>query len=56
MKSSLKFIKRWKVFGRRAVLDYLKEIQRRPADMIRLSRNLRDILNEDKELLKKLVK
>jgi hypothetical protein len=36
------------------VLDYLKQIQNIPADKIELSRNLKRILSEDKELLEKL--
>jgi|RhiMethySRZTD1v2_1073278.scaffolds.fasta_scaffold1592987_1 hypothetical protein len=38
------------------ILDYLKSIQGKSADKIRLSKNLRDILTEDKELLEKLAK
>ncbi len=36
------------------VLDFLKELQDQPADKIRLTNNLRQILSEDKELLEKL--
>jgi hypothetical protein len=36
------------------VLDFLKELQNQPADKIRLTNNLRQILSEDKELLEKL--
>ena len=36
------------------ILDYLKLIQGKPADEIELSKNLRDILTEDKELLERL--
>jgi len=38
------------------ILDYLKEIQGKSADKLRLSKNLRDILTEDKELLERLAK
>ena len=38
------------------ILDYLKLIQGKSADKIELSKNLRDILTEDKELLEKLAK
>jgi hypothetical protein len=38
------------------ILDYLKEIQGKSADKLRLSKNLRDILTEDKELLESLAK
>ncbi len=36
------------------VLDYLKELEGKTPDQVRLARNLQDILQEDKELLKKL--
>lgn len=36
------------------VLDFLKELQNQPADKIRLTNNLRQILSEDKDLLEKL--
>lgn len=36
------------------ILEYLKSIQNKSADTVRLSQNLRQILNEDKELLEKL--
>jgi hypothetical protein len=36
------------------VLDFLKELQNQPADKIKLTNNLRQILAEDKELLEKL--
>ena len=36
------------------VLDFLKELQNQPADKIKLTNNLRQILSEDKELLEKL--
>lgn len=38
------------------VLDFLKELQHQPADKVRLTSNLRQILTEDKELLEKLAK
>ncbi|HMG92660.1 MAG TPA: hypothetical protein VK589_21530 [Chryseolinea sp.] len=38
------------------ILDYLKAIQGKSADKIKLGKNLRDILAEDKELLEKLAK
>lgn len=38
------------------ILDYLKLIQDKSSDKIKLSKNLRDILTEDKELLEKLAK
>jgi len=36
------------------VLDFLKELQDQPADKVRLTNNLRQILSEDKDLLEKL--
>jgi mRNA-degrading endonuclease RelE of RelBE toxin-antitoxin system len=39
-----------------AILDYLKQIEGKPADQIKLAKNFRDILNEDSELLEKLAK
>ena len=36
------------------VLDFLKVLQDQPADKIRLTNNLRQILSEDMELLEKL--
>ncbi len=38
------------------ILDYLKLIQGKSVDKIKLSKNLRDILTEDKELLERLAK
>jgi hypothetical protein len=38
------------------VLDFLKALQNQPADKIRLTNNLRQILSEDKDLLEKLAK
>jgi hypothetical protein len=36
------------------VLDFLKAYQDQPADKVRLTNTLRQILSEDKELLEKL--
>lgn len=36
------------------VLDFLKVLQDRPVDKVKLANNLRQILSEDKELLEKL--
>ena len=36
------------------VLDFLKELQDQPADKVRLTNNLRQILLEDKDLLERL--
>jgi hypothetical protein len=38
------------------VLDYLKQIENQPIQKVNLTRNLRDILTEDKELLERLAK
>ena len=38
------------------ILEYLKELEGKTADQIKLAKNLRDILNEDKELLERLAK
>ncbi len=38
------------------ILDYLREIQDKSADKVKLGKNLRDILTEDKELLERLAK
>lgn len=38
------------------ILEYLKELEGKTGDQIKLAKNLRDILNEDKELLEKLAK
>ena len=38
------------------ILDYLKAIQDKSADKLKLGKNLRNILIEDKELLEKLAK
>lgn len=36
------------------VLDFLKELQDQPADKVKLTNNLRQILSEDRDLLEKL--
>ena len=36
------------------VLDFLKELQDQPAEKVRLTNNLRQILSDDKELLERL--
>jgi len=36
------------------ILEFLKQAENQPADKLNLTRNLRDILTEDKELLEKL--
>jgi hypothetical protein len=36
------------------ILDFLKELQDQPADKVRLTNNLRQILSEDKEILERL--
>ena len=36
------------------ILNYLKEIQGKSVDKVRLGKNLHDILTEDKELLERL--
>jgi hypothetical protein len=38
------------------ILEYLKEIQSKSVDKIKLGRTLRDIIAEDRELLEKLAK
>jgi hypothetical protein len=38
------------------ILNYLKSIQGKSPDKIKLSQNLRDILTEDKALLERLAK
>ena len=38
------------------ILDYLKAIQNKSADKIKLGKVLRNMLTEDKELLEKLAK
>ena len=38
------------------ILDFLKQVENQPIEKVNLTRNLRDILTEDKELLEKLAK
>jgi hypothetical protein len=38
------------------VLDYLKQVENQPIEKVNLTRNLRDILTEDNELLARLAK
>ena len=38
------------------ILEYLKKLEGKTADQIKLAKNLREILHEDKELLEKLAK
>lgn len=38
------------------ILEYLKELEGKTAEQIKLARSLRDILHEDKQLLEKLAK
>ncbi len=38
------------------VLDYLRQVENQPIEKVNLTRNLRDILTEDKELLERLAK
>ena len=38
------------------VLDFLRQAEKQPADRLTLTKNLRDILTEDKELLERLAK
>jgi len=38
------------------ILDFLKQAEKQPADRLNLTRDLRDILTEDKELLERLAK
>ena len=38
------------------ILDYLKELRGKSAEKVTLSKNLRDILVEDKEILERLAK
>ena len=38
------------------ILDFLKQTENQPADRLSLTKNLRDILTEDKELLERLAK
>ncbi len=36
------------------ILDFLKQVENQPADKLSLAKDLKDILNEDKDLLQKL--
>ena len=38
------------------ILDFLKQAEKQPAHRLSLTKNLRDILTEDKELLERLAK
>ena len=38
------------------ILDFLRQAENQPTDRLNLTRNLRDIITEDKELLEKLAK
>ncbi len=38
------------------VLNFLKQVENLPIEKVNLTRNLRDILTEDKELLERLAK
>jgi hypothetical protein len=38
------------------ILDFLKKAEKQPAETLNLMKDLRDILNEDKELLERLAK
>jgi site-specific recombinase len=38
------------------ILDFLKQAEKQPADRLNLTKNLRDILTEDKELLDRLAR
>lgn len=38
------------------VLDFLKQLENQPIEKVNLTRNLRDMLTEDKELLERLAK
>lgn len=42
--------------ARQIILEYLKELEGKTADEIKLANNLRDILAEDKDLLERLAK
>ena len=37
-------------------LDFLKQVEKQPANRLSLTKNLRNILSEDKELLERLAK
>jgi hypothetical protein len=38
------------------ILDFLKQAEKQPAERLNLTKNLRNILTEDKELLERLAK
>ena len=38
------------------ILNYLKQVENQPIEKVNLTRNLRTILTEDKELLERLAK
>jgi hypothetical protein len=38
------------------ILDFLKQAENQPADILNIMKDLRDILTEDKELLERLAK
>jgi len=38
------------------ILDFLRQAEKQPADRLNLTKNLRNILTEDKELLERLAK
>lgn len=38
------------------VLDFFRQVENQPMDKVNLTRNLRNILTEDKELLERLAK
>ncbi len=38
------------------VLDFLKQVENQPLEKVNLTKNLRDILTEDRELLERLAK
>lgn len=38
------------------ILDFLRQAENQPADRLNLTRNLRDIITEDRELLERLAK
>lgn len=38
------------------ILDFLKQAENQPTDKLNLTRNLRDIIAEDRELLERLAK
>ena len=38
------------------ILDFLRQAENQPTDRLNLTRNLRDIITEDRELLERLAK